>query len=439
MNKPVTASAIRPTKSPLATKFIVVLRVLLGAMSMAGLLGWAYLTLFALAWGGGAILVHPVVFFLLFGYVYLLLSPYLCFKNPPINTLTIIGGLLNLPPIVYFIYLVSHIEDKLQLAAFVPVAFVLVWFLLWLLRWFVARNVSTSKQILAIVIVLVGVIAGAAALKPLTTDPDSEARRLSAAGAQARNPDEAKRLFAKARDQANRIKNPYIREQPLSVIAYNQAKAGLIYDAEANANECESDGARKIAFNSIVRGQLESGDWRGAVMTAKSHEAGGVLFMALKENSVAKAQTGQIESAKEIMRFAEQTADDPAFESLRRWSFSAVAVAQAQLGLHDEALSSARKTGAEYAPEQLAFIAMTEKQAGYLEQSRASVQEAIRGVVALRKDTVSRDNTLYELAAHLSDGGLFDEARLVANSIQSISTKEILFRSMEYARARRPR
>jgi len=107
--------------------------------------------------------------------------------------------------------------------------------------------------------------------------------------------------------------------------------------------------------------------------------------------------------------------------------------------LHDEALSSARKTGAEYAPEQMAFIAMTEKRAGYLEQSRASVQEAIRGVMSLRKDTVSRDNTLYELADHLSEAGLFDEARLVADSIQSNSTKEILFRSMEYARASRPR
>src|ERR1700674_2545949 len=71
MNKPLTASAIRPTKSLRAAKSIMLSRVLMGAMSVAGLLGWCYLTLAALAWTGGGILFNPLVLMLLFGYVYL--------------------------------------------------------------------------------------------------------------------------------------------------------------------------------------------------------------------------------------------------------------------------------------------------------------------------------------------------------------------------------
>ena len=132
MNKSVTASAIRSTKSPPATKFIVVLRVLLGAMSMAGLLGWSYLTLFVLGLGGRAILVHPIMFFYLFGYVYLLLSLYPCFKKPSIKTLFIMGLVLNVFPAVLFIYWVLNVVDYLTPGAFVPLAYILVWTLLWI-------------------------------------------------------------------------------------------------------------------------------------------------------------------------------------------------------------------------------------------------------------------------------------------------------------------
>src|SRR5713101_3973309 len=191
MNEPEIGTAVPSTNSPLAAKFVVPLRVLLAAMSMAGLLGWAYLTLFTLAYFGRVVLVSPAVFMLLFGYVYLLLSLYPCFKNPSIKTLTIMGVALNLPPVAYFIYLVSHIEDKLDRNALVPVAFVLAWFLLWLARWFVAKSVSPLKQIIAVVVVIASVLSGAAAIRPLTTDPNNEARRMSEAGAQARNPDEA--------------------------------------------------------------------------------------------------------------------------------------------------------------------------------------------------------------------------------------------------------
>jgi hypothetical protein len=218
------------------------------------------------------------------------------------------------------------------------------------------------------------------------------------------------------------------------VLAYNQAKAGLIQDAEGTAGKCVSDGGRQVAFNSVVQGQLEFGDFPGAVETAKSYTNGEVLFMTLKEMSIAKAQAGEVERAKEIMRFLEETALDSSFTGLARWSFAYVAVAQAQLGFHDEALSSARKTGAEYAPEQMAMVAITEKQAGYREQSRASVEEAIRGVMVIRKDTSSRDATLYELANRLSDAGLFNEAYLVVDSIQSESTKGILIRRFDSAR-----
>lgn len=428
---------IDPADSRFASKMILVLRALLATMSFAALLGWSYITLGAVAWG--AIVLPSIFLGILFGYVYLLLSIYLSLKNPPIHTITELGVALNLVPVVYFIYVLLHIEDKLSRAAFVPMGFVFVWLLLLLFRWFTFRNVSPARQILTIFIVFASATVSLAALMPLTIDPYSEAARLSEAGARTRNPEEAKRLFAQAHKQANRIKNPYGREQPLGVVAYNQAKAGLIQDAEATANKCTSEGARKIAYNYIVRGQLESGDLRGAVVTAKSYDSGEALFMTLRDIAIARAQAGQTESAKEITRFAEQTAQDPAFESLARWSFAYLATAQAQLGLHDEALSSARKTGDEYAPEQMASIAITEKQAGYAEQSRASVQEAIRGVMALRKDISSRDSSLYELANRLSDSGLFDEARMVADSIQSESTRAFLFRSMDHARARSAR
>src|SRR5260370_15596115 len=102
MNELKRGATVASTKSPLAARFVVPLRVLLAAMSMAGLLGWAYITLFVLAYYGRGVLVSPAAVMLLFGYVYLLLSLFPCFKNPSIKTLTIMGVALNLPLGAYF-------------------------------------------------------------------------------------------------------------------------------------------------------------------------------------------------------------------------------------------------------------------------------------------------------------------------------------------------
>ncbi len=430
-----TPKAESATKSPL----IFTIRILLAAMSAVGFLGWSYITLVVLAYAGRAAFFGPAGLLLLFGYSYLLFSLFFSVKNPSLKTLTAIGIGLNLPLVLASVYAVTHFEDKLNWSAFLPAAFVLVWFLLGLARWFTETGVSALKQIISIGLILLGILSALAAIRPLTVDPESEARRLSEAGGRVTTPDQAKQLFAEALDQARRIDNPHHRDHPLAVIAYNQAKAGLISDAEKTANECQADVGRPMAFNSIVRGQVEFGDLHGALLTAKTHDSGDVLFMALKEASIENAQAGRSDRATAIMRFAEQAADDSAFENLRRWSFSAVAMAQAQLGLHDEAISSARKTGAEYAPEQMAFVAMTEKKAGHLEHSRASIEEAIRGVKAVRNDQVSRDSTFYEIADHLAEAGMFDEARSVTDSIESATTRDIFLQSMEYKRARQQR
>ena len=427
-------TGIAPATSSILAQFTIPLRILLAVACVCGLIGWAYVTLFVFAWGGRTTLYSPVVLILLFGDFYLLLSFYRSLKISSFKSFTITGAILNLPVVVYAVYLFSHIEDKLQLPALVPLFFLIVWLLLWLTRWSSERNISNAKQVLTITAICVCVVGGAFWIGAHAKDPSTEAHKLSELAVQAGNADEARQLFARAKDQASRIKNPYIREEPLQVIAYNQAKAGLVTDAEVTANECVSDSARKMAFNAIVRGQVDHGDWNGAVVSAKAHDAGSVLFMALKEHCFANAEAGNIDKAKEIMRFAEQAASDPAFKDLRRWSFGYVALVQAKLGLHDEALSSAKKTGAEYAPEHFALVALTEKQAGYFENSGASIHEAIDAVKALRSDTASRDHTFYELAGQIAEWGMLDEAVLVGESIQSANTKDILFRSIEYKR-----
>lgn len=434
-----TLTGNRTAISRLADQLTFLSRVLLAVACVVGALGWSYLTLFVLAWGRQSPLYSLVILILLLGDVYLGLSFYRAIKLPSFKTLTVTGLLLNLPVLAYTLFVFSNIEDRLHLQALAPLVFLTIWLFLWLAYWFASSPTSRVAQFVTLGTVVVCLIAGSAAIKLQAIDPTEEARRLSVAAVQAGNSDEARRLFTKAKDQAARIENPYRRDEPLVLIAFYQAKAGFITDALETANQTSNDSGRTMALNSVVRGQVEYGDWSGAVDTAKAHDAGGVLFMAFKDLSITYAEAGKSDEETKLMRFAERTADDAAFEDLRRWSFGYVATMQARLGLHDEALASARKTGIEYAPEHLGFVAIAENQSGYLEHSRASLLEAIDAVKALREEGVSRDSTLSELADRFAESGLYDEARLIAESIHSQSTKEILFRSMEYKRAGRTR
>jgi len=408
-------------------------------MSISGLVYWAYGTLVVFAWVGvSAIFLPPTSSLLLFGYVYLLASVYFSVKTGSVRALSTAGIILNLPLVGFFIYAVSHIEDRLHPASLVPLAFVLAWFLLWISRWFVAKDISVTKQIFGLMLLLAVLGAGAITIWPLTVAPQPEAERLGLAGAQAPNSSEARRFFEQALKQANRIRNPFKKERPLQRIAYYQAKANLFDDAESTALACASDTGRTVAFNAIVRAQVENGDLNQAVRTTKSHGTGNVLFMALREAAVFEAETGQSAKANELIRFADQTANDPIFENLRRWSFAEIAIAQAQLGLHEEALISLNKTGDEYAPAHLITIAITEKEAGFFERSRASIQEAIRRVLLLRKTDNDRDHTLFEFAHSLSAARCFEEAKLLSNAVHSNTTREMLFRSISEAEARQP-
>ena len=288
-----------------------------------------------------------------------------------------------------------------------------------------------------LVVIVAGIGLIAARIWPLTTDPEAEAERLSVAALHATNPDDRKRLFDQAIEQAHRIKNPYARDQPLSLIVSYQAKANRVEDAEVTASMCASESCLQMAYNEIVRAQVETGHLAGAVSSARAHNSGEVLFMALRDTSVTKAKAGESAKARELVQFAEKLAVDPSFRSNREGTFGSIAVAQAQQGMHEEALSSARKASDSYASTHLILVAMTEKEAGYIDQSRASIQEAISDVMASRKTDGDRDHTLYELSQKLATAGFFEEAKVVANTIRFFSTRQLALKSILDDEARR--
>jgi len=407
---------------------------------MAGLLGWTYLTLFVLAWGGRAILVHQAVFFYLFGYVYFLLSLYPCFKKPSIKALSIMGLVLNVPMAVLFIYWVSHLVDYLTPGAFVPLAYILVWTFLWIARWFVDRNISARSQAVTMTLVAGVLVLGAATVWPLTIDHESEARRFLQA-AVTDNAMEARANFSEALRHATHIRNDADKIQFLQQIAMAQAQLRL-YDESSDTiktylgNSLEEHD-KEYLLTSIVRTQVKNKDYEIALATAKvMNAAGRFQVQSLTLEAVSTAKEGKAEEARQILDTAITLANEQKDMSKHTMAFMHIAEAQAKIGWHDGALNSAPRAGTENLFAILGMIGANEAEAGYKESARQTMQVIYETLgIAVEKclshRTVERrDRCQSKLVIELGDYGFFHLARSTATQISSISERDLAFRKI---------
>jgi hypothetical protein len=137
-------------KSSVAAKLVLPLRILLGAMSLAGLLGWSYAILVVVAYYGKYLLSSPASLGILLPCIYLFLTLYSCIKTLAIKTLTVLGAVLNAPLLALFLYSLWEITDYLNLAAFVPAAYILVWTFLLIARWFADYQLSGRQRAITV-------------------------------------------------------------------------------------------------------------------------------------------------------------------------------------------------------------------------------------------------------------------------------------------------
>lgn len=438
MNGHAIASENPYFKLPLAASFVFPLRVLLGVMSIVGLLGWSYIVLFALAYYGKGVFASPAAVLFLVPYAHLLTSLYFSIKKPSLKTLSILGIVLNAPLVAVFIYWLSHIEDYLGLNALVPVAYVLVWLFLWLTRWFVDHQIPARTQAVTIAIVGGGLLLGAALVWPLLIDHESEARNFLQAAVNG-NPDEARKNFAASLHHTNQVRRSLSKNQLLQQIAVAQAHRKFYDDSSTTLKRYVENGSeerdKEQLVTSIVMAQIKNRDYETALATARtlgSYMTLQIQYLTLE--AVAKAQVGKHDEAKQILNVAITLANEQKVETVQKMAFMHIAEAQAKIGWHDGALDAARRAGPENLFALLGSIGVNEAEAGHKESARQTmrvIDELLRSAVdtCLRNGTEpDRDRCLLKLVNELGDHRFFHLARSAAGKISAIPERDLASR-----------
>jgi tetratricopeptide (TPR) repeat protein len=416
----------------------VVVRGLLMLMTVGALFLWSYGSLLLIAWGGRAILMTPGVLALLFGYVYLLLSLYACFRKPSLKGLSVMAVLLNLPLAAFFIYSVSHYEDHLKLGTLVLPAFMLAWVFLCLTRWFLDSRISTGVQVITYTVATGLMLFGAVKIWPHMVDHESEALTVMRA-AMASNGPLARAGFSEALRHASSISNKSRRSQVLQNIATSQARLGLYDDSTETIKlylETDPEGQEKERLlSSIVMAQIDNKDYEAALATARKLDSYAVLqiqYFGFK--AIDKAKEGHEEEARRIIDTAIALANEQKVPSTQTMQFMQIADALAKMGWHDAALASAQRSGTENSFILLGSIAVNEAKAGNTAPARQTMR-VIQQTLELalkscrsRKGVEERDQCLSRLVDELDDARFFNLGRSAARSISSTSKREDAFK-----------
>lgn len=440
-NEFINASA----NSSVAAQLVLPLRILLGAMCIAGLLGWSYSVLVVVGYYGKGVFRSPESLVILLPFIYLLLTLYSCLKRLSIKTLTILAVVLNAPLLALFFYWLSHIEDYLKLTAFVPVAYILGWTFILIARWFADYQPSARKRAITIFSLACVLLLGAVKVFPLIVDHESGARNFLRAAIHGR-PNETRVNFAKSLRHATLIRNKYVRVQLIQQIALAQATRKLYDDSSATQaylnNEASASDENWLA-TALVRAQLKNRDYDLALATARPLNSSGrfqVQYLTLEAE--ARAQEGALEEARQILQTAIILASEQPNEIIRKQAFMFIAQAQSKIGWHDGAMESVHKYGHKYSIALLGSIAANENKAGHHEAAQqtlqvfyATVNEAIRNCLQ-RRTVEEKDKCLLELVDELGDDRFFRLARTAATRIVSISKKDLAYRSITNFEAR---
>jgi hypothetical protein len=433
-----------PANSSVAAKLVLPLRILLGVMCLAGLLGWSYGILVVVAYYGHRSLTSPWILVFLLPFIYLILTLYSCLKTLSFKTLTILGAVLNAPLLALFLYSLANIEDYLRLQVFLPVAYILGWTFLLIARWFAGYQLSARKRAITISVMAGILLLATVSVFPLTVDHESEAVNFLRAGSDG-SPGEAQANFAEALRHATRIRRKSQRVQLIQQIALAQASRKLYDDSkstQAYLNDAE-EGDRDWLTSTLVRVQLKNGDYDLAHATARPLNSSGrfqIQYLALEAE--ASAREGRHEEARQILNTAIALANEQPNADTQTYSFMFIAEAQSKIGWHDGALESARRLGGRKSIALLGGIGVNEAEAGYKDSARqtmqiiyATVNEAI-GNCLQRRAVEEKDQCLSELVDELGDDRFFHLARTAATRISSISKRDLAQRSIAVFEAR---
>jgi hypothetical protein len=418
----------------LSANIVLALRILLGTMSVVGLIGWGYSVLFFLAYYGRHMLAHWSVLIVLFPFVYLLLALFFSVRLPSLKTFFISGAVLNAPLVASFVYAVLHVEDQLRPGALVPIAYVLAWTCLGVMRWFIERHVSTLPRVITVAVLGGGLLLSATTVWPLMIDYRSEAQRYFQAAINANTAD-ARSGFTEALRSATGIRRKEERIQFLGHIAVAQANRRLYEDSSETLkiyldSDVENDDKERL-FTSLTGAQIKNKDYGLALETARkltSHQTLEIQYLSME--AVAAAETRDLEHATHILDVANTLANEQN-ESTRKSAFMHIADAQAKIGWHDAALNSAQRAGTENLIWVLGSMGVQEAERGYKESARHTMRVIHDTVDAAARDCSSResvelkDRCLSELINKLGDAQFFQQARFVANKISSISKKDL--------------
>jgi hypothetical protein len=417
---------------------VLPLRILLGAMSLAGLLGWSYAILVVVAYYGKYLLSSPASLGILLPCIYLFLTLYSCIKTLAIKTLTVLGAVLNAPLLALFLYSLWEITDYLNLAAFVPAAYILVWTFLLIARWFADYQLSGRQRAITVSSLAGVLLLGAVAVFPLTVDHESKAQNYFQAAIHGSH-NETRANFAESLRHATLIGRKYERVQLIQQIALAQATHRLYDDSNTTRSYLNNDanaGDGDWLTSALVRVQLKNRDYELALATARPLNSSGrfqIQYLALEAE--ASAREGELEEARQILKTAITLASEQPNENTQKYAFMFIAEAQSKIGWHDGAIESAQRYGRENSIALLGSIGVNEAEAGHNEAAQrtlqliyATVNEAIGNCLQRRAE--EKDQCLLELVEKLGDDRLFHLARTAATRMISISKRDLAYRSI---------
>jgi len=414
------------------------LRILLAAMSVAGLLGWSFIVLVSLAYYGKGVLASLALPVIVFGYAYLLLSLYSCIKTPSVKTLSIMGVILNAPMVAAFIYSLAHVERQLRPGALIPVAYVLAWTGLWLGRWFVDHQISGRRQVATIALGGAGLLLGAVFVWPLTIDHEFEAYRFLQA-AFSESPLNAQSSLEQALRYAKQIRQPSQRTAVLQQIAVAQARRRLYEDSSNTIKIYLEKGLDRRdmedLLTSIVMAQIENKDYERALTTARIlNDSGRFSVQRLTLQAISTANAGRTHEARQILEAATTLANEQQVGTRQTSSFMHLAEAHSKIGFHDDALKWAQKVGPEHIFATLGSNGVNEAEAGYKDSARHTLQvieetldTSVRNCLQ-HPTSEKKDLCLSKLVDKLGDHRFFHLARATASKINGISLKDRAFR-----------
>ena len=172
-----------------------------------------------------------------------------------------------------------------------------------------------------------------------------------------------------------------------------EAAGNVLRQALAATETIEQDYARNEVLEDMIKRAIELEDYELAVSTIETlvaiKQSGGATIFnqdwAYGRVARAAAQSGQIAFAMDILDRI-----DPSYESVRRRAWVDVAVAHAKAGDFDAAFAMAERTKEPYSSNYalaLVGIGLQQRQADSLENSDATIAQAIRAAEALESSS----------------------------------------------------